>query len=156
MNAIATKPQTYLDVEFSKLNDLTARLRTAGAKVSVRKLGTLHRVVLLEQPNLASLEQILSYIESSGQFLSNHETLKATDLSNNKLTVVTNTSDVQYNIPKNVSLDKLKTLNLEKLKKLASTHKIARRSRMNAEKLAEKLVGIVTENEFALINSCTP
>lgn len=114
MNAIATKPQNYLDVEFSKLNDLTARLRTAGAKVSVRKLGTLYRIVLLKQPALASLEQILSYIESSGQFISNHQTLKATNLPNNKLSVVPNASNVQHDVPKNASLDKLKALDLEK------------------------------------------
>lgn len=114
MNAITTKPQNYLDVEFSKLNDLTTRLRAAGAKVSVRKLGTLHRIIVLQQPVLAELEQILSYSKSKEQFLYNNETLEATDSHDNKLTVGTNGTDVQHDVPKNVTLDKLKALSSEK------------------------------------------
>ncbi len=48
MNAIATLQQNFIDVEFNKLNDLTARLRIAGAKISVKKLGKLHRIILLQ------------------------------------------------------------------------------------------------------------
>lgn len=149
MNAIDIKAPTYLDVEFYKLNNLTGRLRTAKAKVSVKKLGTLYRIIVLQQPLLASLEQILSYIEDQGQFLDNNEILKTTDSPNNKISVLTNPNDVQPIPLKNASLDLLKALEVEKLKQLASTHKLAGRSKMNAEKLATSLLGLVTENELA-------
>lgn len=61
MNTIAIKQPQYIDVEFTKLNDLTARLRMAKAKISVKKLGSLHRIILLQEPFIASLEQFLSY-----------------------------------------------------------------------------------------------
>ena len=50
-----------LDVAFLMLNDLTTKLRTAGARISVRKVGNFHRITVLKEPTVASIEQILSY-----------------------------------------------------------------------------------------------
>ncbi|AHJ29356.1 hypothetical protein NSP_30290 [Nodularia spumigena CCY9414] len=50
-----------LDVAFLLLNDLTTKLRTAGARISVRKVGNFHRITVLKEPTVASIEQILSY-----------------------------------------------------------------------------------------------
>jgi hypothetical protein len=50
-----------LDVAFLLLNDLTTKLRTAGARISVRKVGNFHRITVLKEPTIASIEQILSY-----------------------------------------------------------------------------------------------
>ncbi|MEA5609896.1 hypothetical protein [Nodularia spumigena] len=48
-----------LDVAFLLLNDLTTKLRTAGARISVRKVGNFHRITVLKEPTIASIEQIL-------------------------------------------------------------------------------------------------
>jgi hypothetical protein len=48
-----------LDVAFLLLNDLTTKLRTAGARISVRKVGNVHRITVLKEPTVASIEQIL-------------------------------------------------------------------------------------------------
>jgi hypothetical protein len=48
-----------LDVAFLLLNDLTTKLRTAGARISVRKVGNFHRITVLKEPTVASIEQIL-------------------------------------------------------------------------------------------------
>lgn len=62
MSAIINQyPQ--LDVEFAVLNDLAKRLRTANAKISVRKVGEIHRVTVLKEPTVATVEQILNYIK---------------------------------------------------------------------------------------------
>ncbi|GCL36012.1 hypothetical protein SR1949_11120 [Sphaerospermopsis reniformis] len=50
-----------LDVAFLLLNDLTTKLRTAGARISVRKVGNFHRITVLKEPTVTSIEQILSY-----------------------------------------------------------------------------------------------
>jgi len=50
-----------LDVAFLLLNDLTTKLRTAGARISVRKVGNFHRITVLKEPTVASIEQILSH-----------------------------------------------------------------------------------------------
>ena len=78
MNTIAIKQPQYIDVEFTKLNDLTARLRIAGAKVSVKKLGSLHRIILLQEPSIASVDQILNYSSNVENF---EETVFAIDSS---------------------------------------------------------------------------
>jgi hypothetical protein len=54
-----------LDVAFLLLNDLTTKLRTAGARISVRKVGNFHRITVLKEPTVASIEQILSYTPHS-------------------------------------------------------------------------------------------
>ncbi len=54
-----------LDVAFLLLNDLTTKLRTAGARISVRKVGNFHRITVLKEPTVASIEQILG--EKSGE-----------------------------------------------------------------------------------------
>ncbi|WP_339461844.1 hypothetical protein, partial [Nodularia spumigena] len=48
-----------LDIAFLLLNDLTTKLRTAGARISVRKVGNFHRITVLKEPTVASIEQIL-------------------------------------------------------------------------------------------------
>ena len=78
MNAIATLQHNYIDVEFTKLNNLTARLRIAGAKISVKKLGKLHRIIWLQEPSIASLEQFLKYSNNVENF---EETVFAIDSS---------------------------------------------------------------------------
>ena len=54
-----------LDVAFLLLNDLTTKLRTAGARISVRKVGNFHRITVLKEPTVASIEQILG--DTSGE-----------------------------------------------------------------------------------------
>lgn len=78
MNAIATSQHNYINVEFTKLNDFATRLRTAKAKITVKKVGTLHKIILLQQPTLASVEQILSYAEDQEQNFANFQTAKTT------------------------------------------------------------------------------
>ncbi|BAZ33468.1 hypothetical protein NIES4074_59820 (plasmid) [Cylindrospermum sp. NIES-4074] len=56
-----------LDVAFLMLNDLTTKLRTAGARISVRKVGNVHRVTVLKEPTVASIEQILSYTSGEAE-----------------------------------------------------------------------------------------
>jgi hypothetical protein len=48
-----------LDVAFLLLNDLTTKLRTAGARISVRKVGNFHRITVLKEPTVVTIEQIL-------------------------------------------------------------------------------------------------
>ncbi|MBD2131053.1 hypothetical protein H6F47_00865 [Sphaerospermopsis sp. FACHB-1094] len=54
-----------LDVAFLLLNDLTTKLRTAGARISVRKVGNFHRITVLKEPTVATIEQILG--DTSGE-----------------------------------------------------------------------------------------
>ncbi|MBE9015875.1 hypothetical protein IQ272_06955 [Chroococcidiopsidales cyanobacterium LEGE 13417] len=61
MNWISIAQYRQIDVQFSLLNDLTARLQAAGARITVRKLGRLHRITLMREPKIASVEEILSY-----------------------------------------------------------------------------------------------
>ena len=51
----------YFDVEFGILNDLANRLRTAGAKFSVRKVASKHRITVVKEPTIATVEQIIIY-----------------------------------------------------------------------------------------------
>lgn len=60
MSAIINNYRQF-DVAFLLLNDLTTKLRTAGARISVRKVGNFHRITVLKEPTVASIEQILSY-----------------------------------------------------------------------------------------------
>lgn len=146
MNAIATLQQNYIDVEFTKLNDLTARLRIAGAKISVKKLGKLHRIILLQEPSIASLEQVLKYSNNVENF---EETVFAIDSSS-----ITIDNDEPMAIlllskkPELADLDELQNLPLARLKKLAATHKISGRSKLSAPSLAEKLHNLVTKSEL--------
>ena len=150
MNAIATLQQNYINVEFTKLNDLTARLRIAGAKISVKKLGTLHRIILLQEPSMASLEQVLNYsnnVKYINKFI--EETVPTID----SLTIVSPNNESIATIPftkglELASLDKLQNLPLAQLKKLAATHKISGRSKMSAPSLAQKLQSLVTKSEL--------
>ena len=119
MNTIAIKQAQYIDVEFSRLNDLTARLRIAGAKISVKKLGTLHRIILLQEPSMASLEQVLNYsnnVKHINKFI--EETVPTID----SLTIVSPNNESIATIPftkglELASLDKLQNLPLAQLKK---------------------------------------
>ena len=146
MNAIATLQQNYIDVEFTKLNDLTARLRIAGAKISVKKLGKLHRIIWLQEPSIASLEQFLKYSNNVENF---EETVFAIDSSS-----ITIDNDEPMAIlllskkPELADLDELQNLPLAQLKKLAVTHKVSGRSKMSALLLAEKLHNLVTKSEL--------
>jgi hypothetical protein len=146
MNAIATLQQNYIDVEFTKLNDLTARLRIAGAKISVKKLGKLHRIILLQEPSIASLEQVLKYSNNGENF---EETVFAIDSSS--ITIDNDESSATFLLskkPELAGLDELQNLPLARLKKLAVTHKISGRSKLSAPLLAEKLHNLVTKSEL--------
>lgn len=81
MNVSVTSQHNYIDVEFLKLNDLVTRLRAARAKITVKKLGTLHRIILLHQPTIASVEQILSYTENQEETFADVQITKATESS---------------------------------------------------------------------------
>lgn len=146
MNAIATLQQNYIDVEFTKLNDLTARLRIAGAKISVKKLGRLHRIILLQEPSIASLEQVLKYSNNGENF---EETVFAIDSTS--ATIDNDESPATLLLskkPELADLDELQNLPLAQLKKLAATHKVSGRSKMSASSLAEKLQSLVTKLEL--------
>ncbi len=146
MNAIATLQQNYIDVEFTKLNDLTARLRIAGAKISVKKLGKLHRIILLQEPSIASLEQVLKYSNNGENF---EETVFAIDSSS--ITIDNDESSATFLLSKKpdlADLDELQNLPLAQLKKLAATHKVSGRSKMSAPLLAQKLQSTVTKLEL--------
>ena len=146
MNTIAIKQPQYIDVEFTKLNDLTARLRIAGAKVSVKKLGSLHRIILLQEPSIASLEQILNYSSNVENF---EERVFAIDSSS--VTIDNDESPATLLLskkPELADLDELQNLTLAQLKKLAATHKVSGRSKMSAPLLAEKLQSLVTKSEL--------
>ncbi len=149
MNAIATLQQNYIDVEFTKLNDLTARLRIAGAKTSVKKLGNLHIIILLQKPFIASLEQVLSY---SNNVASIEEKFDETVFTNDLPAIIAaNDSSATILLPKEpelASLDDLQNLPLARLKKLAATYKVSGRSKMSDPLLAEKLQSIVTKLEL--------
>ena len=116
MNAIATLQQNYINVEFTKLNDLTARLRIAGAKISVKKLGKLHRIILLQEPFIASLEQVLSY---SNNVASVEEKFDETVFTNDLPAIIAvNDSSETILLPKEpelASLDELQNLPLAQL-----------------------------------------
>lgn len=146
MNAIATLQQNYIDVEFTNLNDLTARLRIAGAKISVKKLGRLHRIILLQEPFIASLEQILDYSNNVKNF---EQTVFAIDspavITENSESPVTTLLAKDSEL---ASLHELQSLPLAQLKKLAATHKVSGRSKMSAMKLADKLHSSVTKSEL--------
>lgn len=62
---VTVKQNRQIDVEFSLLNGLTARLRSAGARITVRKVGKLYRIILLKEPTVASLEEIFSYVNDA-------------------------------------------------------------------------------------------
>ncbi len=146
MNAISTLQQNYIDVEFTKLNDLTAQLRIAGAKISVKKLGKLHRIILLQEPSIASLEQILNYSSNVENF---EERVFAIDSSS--VTIDNDESPATLLLskkPELADLDELQNLTLAQLKKLAATHKVSGRSKMSAPLLAEKLQSLVTKSEL--------
>ena len=80
-----------LDVAFLLLNDLTTKLRTGGARISVRKVGNFHRITVLKEPTVASIEQILSYTsgETETPNLSSNNTItsptESTSLPNDAL-----------------------------------------------------------------------
>ncbi len=61
MSTITIDRYCQIDVEFLVLNELANRLRAAGARIIVRKLGNSHRIILLDEPKIASVEEILSY-----------------------------------------------------------------------------------------------
>jgi hypothetical protein len=149
MNAIATLQQNYIDVEFTKLNDLTARVRIAGAKISVKKLGKLHRIILLQEPSIASVEQVLKY---SNNVASIEEKFDETVFTNDLPAIIAaNDSSETILLPKELELaplDELQNLPLAQLKKLAATHKISGRSKMSAPSLAQKLQSLVTKSEL--------
>lgn len=58
-----------IDVKFPVLNDLANRLQAAGARIIIRKLGNLHRIILLDEPKIASVEQILSYVGTEQNYV---------------------------------------------------------------------------------------
>ena len=146
MNAIATLQQNYIDVEFPKLNDLTARLRIAGAKISVKKLGTLHRIILLQKPSIASVEQILDYANKTEGVEPTSSVIDSTGIiSENDETTAILLLDKSAEF---ADLDELKKLPLEKIKKLATQHKIPNRSKMSALKLAENLQNLGNKSEL--------
>ncbi|WP_017654909.1 hypothetical protein [Fortiea contorta] len=154
---ITTNQQIHLDVDFSILNDLAARLRAAGAKIKVRKIGKFYRIALLKPPKIATVEQILSY--------TNHTEINpdvlATQINEDRRVApsdVISTSEVSPEIdssqtPDNQSaelatVEELTILPAEKLQELAKLNKIIGRIKMKPNKLAEKLHGLVTKDQL--------
>lgn len=146
MNTIAINPSQYIDVEFPNLNDVTARLRLAGARISVKKLGRLHRIILLQKPSIASVEQILGYTNKTEVVEPTSSVIDSTRIisENDESTVTT----LLTKEPELADLEELQNLPLGKLKKLAATHKVSGRSKMSAPLLAEKLHSLVTKSEL--------
>lgn len=146
MNTIAIKPSQYIDVDFPKLNDITARLRVAGAKISVKKLGKIYRIILLQKPSIASVEQILGYTNKTEVIESTLSVIDSTliILENDESTVTT----LLAKESELADLEELQNLPLDRLKKLAATHKVSGRSKMSAMKLADKLHSLVTKSEL--------
>lgn len=162
----------YFDVEFSVLNDLAKRLRTAGAKFSVRKMASKHRITVVKEPTIATVEQIIIYtmrkdsIDIPEEFSndvaesSNPAPLETTDKPHPqelelsvpiKLAVPQESEAPQelVVVPELASSAELKSLPLEKLKKLAKHHKVTGFSKIKLEKLAAKLEGLVTKEQLA-------
>jgi hypothetical protein len=159
MSAITsmTNPQPHLDVEFFILNDLAGRLRAAGAKIKVKKIGKLHRITLLEQPQIATVQQILSYANQTEIA----PAITATQTNDNKgaesnistTTLVVESEPEQTQIsdshtPALATLDDLKALSLKKLQELAALNKIKGRTKIKPDKLTEKLHGLVTKDQL--------
>ena len=149
MSAIINQyPQ--LDVEFAVLNDLAKRLRTAGAKISVRKVGEIHRVTVLKEPTVATVEQILNYIKGVTEDDIDTPTLTSNDaIASNPLSPFSSPSETTDtpNPPELATLEDLLTLPLEKLKGLAKFYKVTGFSKIKSEKLAAKLQGLVTKQQ---------
>lgn len=146
-----------LDVEFVVLNDLAKRLRTAGAKISVRKVGNIHRITMLKEPTIATVEQILGYANSaSGKAIADEENQinnKAILFSNDSPDMPSSTLEPaiegEASQPLEIAtVEELKALPVKKLQELAALHKIKGRTKMNSEKLVEKLHGMVEKNQL--------
>lgn len=151
MNWVSIDQYRQIDVHFSLLNDLTARLQASGARITVRKLGKLHRITLIQEPKIASVEEILSYAirGDKTQAIEVDQVTNAIEslLENDKLPI--DETLVQHqNLPELVALDDLKKLSVEKLKEFAALYKIAGRSKMQPEKLATKLHGLITKEQL--------
>lgn len=146
MNALATLQQNYIDVEFTKLNDLTARLRLAGAKISVKKIGNLYRIILLQKPSITSVEQILDSANKTEGVEPTSSVIDSTVIipeNDEPTAILLLDKEAEF-----ADLDELKKLPLEKLKKLATQHKIPNRSKMSALKLAENFQTLVKKSEL--------
>lgn len=127
MNWVSIDQYRQIDVHFSLLNDLTARLQASGARITVRKLGKLHRITLMQEPKIASVEEILSYAirGDKTQAIEVDQVTNAIEslLENDKLPI--DETLVQHqNLPELVALDDLKKLSVEKLKEFAALYKI--------------------------------
>ena len=156
MSAIINQSR-QLDVEFAVLNDLAKRLRTAGAKISVRKVGNIHRITMLKEPTIATVEQILGYANSgSGKPLADEETqinnkaiASNSDLADMPSSTLEPATEGETSQTLEIAtVEELKALPVEKLQELAALHKIKGRTKMNPEKLVEKLHGVVTKNQL--------
>lgn len=160
MSAAIINPN-YIDVEFSVLNDIASRLRTAGAKIKVRKICPIFRITLLQQPVLATVEQILSYANQAEHIenlsiisevagktteaIAYHPTLPAANSPSE-------TAEKEVETPNPLELatvEELKALPVEKLQELAALHKIMGRTKKKPDKLVEKLQGLVTKDQLA-------
>ncbi|MDF5715604.1 MAG: hypothetical protein PUP93_17410 [Rhizonema sp. NSF051] len=171
----------YFDVEFNILNDLANRLRTAGAKFSVRKVASKHRITVVKEPTIATFEQIIIYTmgedsidtpEESNNNVASSPNLahkETTDTPNPQELAVSLESDPQESVvagelavpleleapqelvvaPVLASSAELKSLPMDKLKKLAKHHKVTGLSKIKLEKLAAKLEGLVTKEQLA-------
>lgn len=153
MTAITINQYRQIDVKFPLLNDLANRLRAAGARIIVRKLGKLHRIILVEEPTIASVEQILSYVGTEQNYVGvaaaqTSNTTEAIPLSNELSVTKTSTTAQHQDLPELASLDELNALSQKKLNQLAATNKIVGRSKMQPEKLVVKLHGLVTKEQL--------
>lgn len=155
MSAATINPN-YIDVEFSVLNDLASRLRTAGAKIRVRKIGHTFRITLVQQPTLTTVEQILSYanqaehIENPSTISEVTEKTREVSASKNSPSPFSSPSETAdtLNPPELATLENLQTLPLEKLRGFAKLHKVSGFSKMKPEKLVAKLHGLVTKQQL--------
>lgn len=153
---ITTISTKFIDVEFSQLNAIATQLRIAGAAISVSKIGKLFRIFIRKNPQIATVEQILECSTLTP------ETETVTDQSNATLaTSQAITTDepqaialeevviapVQESTFELATLDELAALNITKLRKLGKAHHITGYTKMELEKLAEKLQGKVSKLE---------
>jgi len=66
----------------------------------------------------------------------------------NSLPSIDETLVQKQNFPELAALNELKSLSVEKIKEFAALHKIAGCSKMQSEKLAAKLHGLVTKEQL--------
>lgn len=149
MNATTISTQ-FVDVDFSQLNTIATQLRTAGAVISVSKMGNLFRILIKRSPQLATVEQILEYstLNTESDFVEEIVVTNQAVPSNEPEAIAeVATTPVQESTLELATLDELAALNITKLRKLGKAHRITGYTKMGLENLADKLQGKVSKLE---------